>query len=409
MLGFKKFLTESKEGKNLHLEHIEDEVLNNGVQGTKGAINFLKSLRDMLAGHSAGSVDVTVKWDGAPSIFCGINPENKKFFVGTKGVFAKNAKLNYTNEDIDKNHPSEGLNKKLKIALRYLPEIGITGVLQGDLLFTQGDIQKKEIEGTEYITFQPNTIVYAIPAKSNLAQIVLSAKLGVVFHTSYHGSTMESMNAEFGATVSGLRPTKDVWFRDATFTDATGVANFTSSETKLMDGLIAHCTELFKKINPAVLNRIATNETIKVQIKTYNNSKVREGQSFSDTTTHAIGLVHWVTEKANKEILAAKKADTKHKREMEKKELLSFYQPNLNQLKMVFELQNQIAKAKEMIVSKLKRVQDIGTFLRTDDGFKVTAPEGFVAIDKVKGNAVKLVDRLEFSHANFTAAKNWSK
>lgn len=409
MLGFTQYLTESKEGKNLHLEHIEDEVLNNGVQGTKAAINFLKSLRDMLAGHSSGSVDITVKWDGAPSLFAGINPENGKFFVGTKGVFAKNAKLNYTNQDIDTNHPSEGLNKKLKIALQYLPDIGIKGVLQGDMLFTHGDIQSKEIEGTEYLIFQPNTIVYAIPAKSNLAKIITAAKLGVVFHTSYNGKTMENMNAEFGATVSGLRPNKNVWFRDATFTDATGAANFTSSETKLMDGLIAHCTELFKKISPAVLNRIATNETIKVQIKTYNNSKVREGQSFADTTTHAIGLVHWVTEKANKEILAAKKADTKHKREMEKKELLSFYQPNLNQLKMVFELQNQIAKAKEMIVSKLKRVQDIGTFLRTDDGYRVTAPEGFVAIDKIKGNAVKLVDRLEFSHANFTAAKNWTK
>jgi len=409
MLGFTQYLTESKEGKNLHLEHIEDEVLNNGVQGTKAAINFLKSLRDMLAGHSSGSVDITVKWDGAPSLFAGINPENGKFFVGTKGVFAKNAKLNYTNQDIDNNHPSEGLNKKLKIALQYLPDIGIKGVLQGDMLFTHGDIQSKEIEGTEYLIFQPNTIVYAIPAKSNLAKIITAAKLGVVFHTSYNGKTMESMNAEFGATVSGLRPNKNVWFRDATFTDATGAANFTSSETKLMDGLIAHCIELFKKIRPAVLNRIGTNETIKVQIKTYNNSKVREGQSFADTTTHAIGLVHWVTEKANKEILAAKKADTKHKREMEKKELLSFYQPNLNQLKMVFELQNQIAKAKEMIVSKLKRVQDIGTFLRTDDGYRVTAPEGFVAIDKIKGNAVKLVDRLEFSHANFTAAKNWTK
>ena len=356
MLSFTQYLTESKEGKNLHLEHIEDEVLNNGVQGTKAAINLLKSLRDMLAGHSSGSVDITVKWDGAPSLFAGINPENGKFSVGTKGVFAKNAKLNYTNQDIDNNHPSEGLNKKLKIALQYLPDIGIKGVLQGDMLFTHGDIQSKEIEGTEYLIFQPNTIVYAIPAKSNLAKIITAAKLGVVFHTSYNGKTMESMNAEFGATVSGLRPNKNVWFRDATFTDATGAANFTVSETKLMDGLIAHCAELFKKISPAVLNRIATNETIKVQIKTYNNSKVREGRSFSDTTTHAIGLVHWVTEKANKEILAAKKADTKHKREMEKKELLSFYQPNLNQLKMVFELQNQIAKAKEMIVSKLMRV-----------------------------------------------------
>ena len=105
-MEFKQFLTEAtKEGKNVHLEHIEDEVLNGGTAGARSAINFLQSLRDMLAGHAKTKVNITTKWDGAPAIFCGINPENGKFFVGTKGVFAKNAKLNYTDEDIDKNHP----------------------------------------------------------------------------------------------------------------------------------------------------------------------------------------------------------------------------------------------------------------------------------------------------------------
>jgi len=116
-MKFSDFLTESKEGKNLHLEHLEDEVLNNGVVGARSAINFLQSLRDMLAGRSATKINVTTKWDGAPAIFVGTNPENGKFFVGTKGVFAKNAKLNYTEEDIDNNHPGEGLNHKLKTAL----------------------------------------------------------------------------------------------------------------------------------------------------------------------------------------------------------------------------------------------------------------------------------------------------
>ena len=86
MLTFKQYLTEAKEGKNLHLEHLEDEVLNNGINGTRGAINFLQSLRDMLAGNAKRSVNVTVKWDGAPAVFAGINPENGKFFVGTKGA-----------------------------------------------------------------------------------------------------------------------------------------------------------------------------------------------------------------------------------------------------------------------------------------------------------------------------------
>ena len=158
-MKFTEYLEESKENKNVHLEHIEDEVLNRGVNGTRDAIDFLRSLRDMLAGHSESKVNLTTKWDGAPAVFCGINPDNGKFFVGTKGVFNANPKLNYTDADIDANHPSEGLNAKLKVALRYLPKLGIKGVLQGDMMFTKGDLQPHIIDGEEYITFQPNTIV----------------------------------------------------------------------------------------------------------------------------------------------------------------------------------------------------------------------------------------------------------
>ena len=166
MLTFKQYLTEAKEGKNLHLEHLEDEVLNNGINGTRGAINFLQSLRDMLAGNAKRSVNVTVKWDGAPAVFAGINPENGKFFVGTKGVFNKTPKVNYTDADIDTNHPSGGLNEKVKVALKYLPKLGIKGVLQGDMLFTQSDLSTETIDGVSYTTFQPNTITYAIPKES---------------------------------------------------------------------------------------------------------------------------------------------------------------------------------------------------------------------------------------------------
>ena len=190
MINYQQYLQESKEGKNLHLEHLEDEVLNGGVSGTRGAISFLQSLRDMLAGHSDAKVSVTTKWDGAPAIFAGINPENNKFFVGTKGVFAQNAKLNYTDADIDKNHPGEGLNKKLKIALRYLPELGITGVLQGDMMFAQEDLKSERIDGEQYIIFQPNTVVYAVPANSDLAKTMKSAKMGIVWHTTYTGKKM---------------------------------------------------------------------------------------------------------------------------------------------------------------------------------------------------------------------------
>ena len=106
-MKFKEYLKESMEGKNLHLEHLEDNVLNRGVSGARESLDFLRSLRNMLAGNTGSKINVTTKWDGAPAIFAGTNPENGEFFVGTKSVFAKNAKLNYTDKDIDENHSGE--------------------------------------------------------------------------------------------------------------------------------------------------------------------------------------------------------------------------------------------------------------------------------------------------------------
>jgi hypothetical protein len=408
-MKFSEYITEAKEGKNVHLEHLEDNVLNNGVSGARESINFLRSLRNMLAGHSDVKVNVTTKWDGAPAIFCGINPENGKFFVGTKSVFNKNAKLNYTDADIDENHPSEGLNDKLKIALAYLPKLGIKGILQGDMMFTKSDLKHETIDGEEYITFQPNTIVYAVPVNTKLAKMMMAAQLGVVFHTSYVGKDIENMKASFNIDIGHLTTTKDVWFRDASFTDASGSATFTEKETADLTSILSQAGRLFTTIPALTLNKIAASETYLMQIKTYNNTKVREGQEIRDTRAHVNGLMKWVEDKLNKEISAAKKEETKQKRIKEKTEVMRFYRTNAAQLKNIFDLMNMIIEAKLMIIRKLETIRSIGTFVRTDDGFRITAPEGFVAVDKLKGNALKLVDRLEFSHQNFSAAKNWSK
>jgi hypothetical protein len=408
-MKFTEYLTEEKAGKNVHLEHIEDEMLNRGVTGAREAINFLRSLRDMLAGHSQSHVNVTTKWDGAPAIFCGVNPENNQFFVGTKGVFNANPKLNYTDEDIDKNHPGGGLNDKLKVALRYLPKLGIKGVLQGDMMFTKGDIDKQVIDGQSYITFQPNTIVYAIPAASKLAQTMLNAQLGVVFHTSYTGKKIQDMKASFNVDIGKLSTTKDVWFRDASFVDASGSATFTEEETKEITGILSQAGTLFQQINPLSLNRIAANETVLIQIKTFNNSKVRAGEKIKNTTMHTNELIRTIENKLNQSVLEAKLEKTKKERIAKKNELMRFYRSNANELKKIFDLQNLVVDAKLMIIRKLEEIKDIGTFIRTDDGFRITAPEGFVAVDRLKGNAVKLIDRLEFAHANFNAQKNWDK
>jgi hypothetical protein len=391
-------------------EHIEDEVLNRGVAGTRDAINFLQSLRDMLAGHSSSKVNVTTKWDGAPAVFCGINPDNGKFFVGTKGVFNANPKLNYTDADIDTNHPSGGLNAKLKVALRYLPKLGIKGVLQGDMMFSKGDINTQTIDGEEYITFQPNTIVYAVPSDSKLAKAMTSAQMGIVFHTSYTGKTFSDMKASFNIDINHLSTTKDVWFRDAYFVDASGTVTFTEQETKILNSHLSLAGTTFQSINALTLNRITASEIVLTYIKTFNNTKVREGKEIKDTTAHTNDLIRWVEAKLNKDISDAKKEETKQKRIKEKTEIMRFFRGSARDLKSIFDLMNHLVASKNMIVSKLQQMKQVtNTFLRTDDGFKVTNPEGFVAVSKTSGGAVKLVDRLEFAHANFNAAKNWSK
>jgi len=363
----------------------------------------------MLAGNAESKVNVTTKWDGAPAIFAGVNPENGKFFVGTKGVFNVNPKLNYTDEDIDNNHPTEGLNQKLKVALRYLPKLGIKGVLQGDMMFTKGDIKKQVIGGESYITFQPNTIVYAVPSDIKLARSMLDAQIGVVFHTSYTGKKMQDMKASFNVDLGGLTNTKDVWFRDASFVDTSGSATFTEEETKQLTTILSLAGRTFQSISSMTLNRISTNEVIKTYIKTFNNAKVREGKKITNTNQHTLELIRWVEAKLNKDIADVKKEETKRKRIAAKTEIMRFFRQNAAQLRSVFDLQNLLVDAKLMIVRKLETVKSIGTFVKTDSGFRITAPEGFVAVDRLKGNAVKLVDRLEFSQANFNAAKNWDK
>jgi hypothetical protein len=238
---------------------------------------------------------------------------------------------------------------------------------------------------------------------------MLDAQIGVVFHTSYTGKKMQDMKASFNVDLGGLTNTKDVWFRDASFVDTSGSATFTDEETKQLTTILSLAGRTFQNINSMVLNRISSNEVIKTYIKTFNNAKVREGKKISNTNQHTLELIRWVEAKLNKDIADVKKEETKRKRIAAKTELMRFFRQNAAQLRSIFDLQNLLVDAKLMIVRKLETVKSIGTFVKTDDGFRITAPEGFVAVDRLKGNAVKLVDRLEFSQANFNAAKNWDK
>ena len=403
MFTFTGFLTEEK---NLHLEHLEDEVLNNGVVGTRSAINYLQSLRDMLAGSSKSSVNVTVKWDGAPAIFAGINPENGQFFVGTKGVFNKNAKINYSHDDIDRNHPSSGLNQKLKVALTELSKLGIKDVLQGDMMFTQEDLENKTIDGKQYVTFQPNTIVYAIPMES--AQRILSSKMGIVFHTTYSGKTMEDMSASFSVNLRGLAKTSDVWYSDAEYRDTSGSINFNKTETTAITKVLSQAGKTFHTLNSEFLNMISQNDDVNIMIKTYNNTKVRTGQKITNTRMHTKGLIEYVYDKLKKEVDKVKRPQNKKIKQLNMDRLMKEFRSNSSQLVKVFDMQNLLVDAKEMVIRKLEKSRGLmDLFIRTENGYKVTQPEGFVAISG--RTAVKLVDRMEFSFNNFTAIKAWDK
>ena len=413
MIKFAELITEQA-GKNLHLEHIEDEIINHGVPGGRGAINFLRSLRDMLAGASRSSVNMTVKWDGAPAIFAGIDPEDGKFFVAKKSVFNVNPKLYKTNAEIDADL-SGALNSKFKIALAEFSKLGIKGVLQGDLMFTD-DVETTTIDGTKYYTFQPNTIVYAVPVDSDFGKVIKSAKIGVVWHTTYSGKTLPDMSASFGADIKGLKKPSSVWMDDATYKDTSGRATFTAKETDQITAILSQVGKTFQRINAPMLKRFLnlqnsmTGGLVGASLKTYNNSKVRAGEKISNPKQHARGYVKWVEMSLQKQIDKAKSVKGKEKYTNIQKEYVREVTKHVNNLTQVVTFQNLLVDAKMQIVKKLNSVKGLtDTFIKTKNGFKVTNPEGYVAIDRVSGGAVKLVDRMEFSFNNFTAIKAWDK
>jgi len=407
MISFKELLNEDK---NTHMEHLEDEIINNGVKGATTAIRFLNSLKDMLSGGKS-KTNITVKWDGAPAIFAGINPENGKFFVATKAMFNKTPKINYTQSDIEANHGSAGPSDKIKVALKYLPDLGMKGIYQGDIMFSKGDLKKETIDDVSMLTFGPNTITYAVPEDSDLASQMRKASLGVVWHTEYTGSTIDSLKASFGVDSTKFKKTKNVWFDDA-YVNTANAATFNPKEIDKLEKKINQIAGAAKKAGK-FLNYLGKEISDKKKwglapwMKVFFNTKIRSGAGISDTKKLVKEFGVYYMKRIQQEI-DTKKSDKGKKTYKDiqkegKKTLLKFK----NDVYFCMATYLGILEAKNMVVKKLETIRGIGTFLRDGDGYKVTAPEGFVAIDSADGGAVKLVDRLTFSHANFTIAKDW--
>ena len=390
------------------MTHIEDKVLYGGVKGTREAIMALRSLRDMLGGVHDGSV--SVKWDGAPAVFAGIDPNDGVFFVAKKGIFNKNPKVYKTAADVDAD-TSGDLADKLKLALKHLPELGIKGVVQGDFLYSSGDLERATISGQKYITFHPNTIVYAVPADSEAAKEIKSSKIGIVWHTTYIGRTFESMKASYGVDVSKLKKSKNVWSQDAMLRDLTKLT-MTKKDTEEVNEYLSQAGKLFNQISGSTLKQLENNRSLAQLIETYNNSFVRAGTVITDTRRHVSGLINWIKQRYQKEIDTRKTDKGKAAQQKKLDEILSFFSTsNRTSLQKMFELQKVIVLAKLKLINKLNDLQDAKTFVKTRNGYKVTGAEGFVAIDTLGGDAVKLVDRMEFSYNNFSKdiLKGWDK
>ena len=397
--------------KNTHLEHLEDSILLDGEQGANDAFMFLDELARVFSGVQKNNFKITTKWDGAPAVFCGIHPDTKKFFVGSKSVFNVNAKINYTAEDIDANHGSSpGLAAKLKDCLKYLPELGIQGMAQGDLLFTD-DKERKKINGTNCLIFQPITITYCIPEEDALYEKASKARLGVVFHTSYSGKSMDSVQASFGYDVSQLSNSKNVLVLSAETGQLGSDILLTQSEKSSLDKLK---TESVKSLSTAssflntVAEQIKTKDQLVIgtRLKIFFNKYVREGSKLPSDKIFVKEFQEYFEKEVKKAADKVKTPKAKASKLAKLYDGLDMIKDQEKELKSTVNLYSALQSAKEMFIRKLEKGERFGTYLRTENGYKITAPEGYVAIQE-GSKAVKLVDRLTFSVANFNVEKNW--
>ena len=393
------------ENKNTHLEHLEDNIFNRGFQGAKEAVDYLYSLHEMLEGNSKSPISMTPKWDGAPAIIAGKDPETGKFFVGTKGVFAKKPKINFTDKDIEENHPAEGLQDKLKTALKYLRNLNWNTVAQGDMLYSKSDLKTETIDGEEVLVFKPNTIVYAVPTNSDLAKQIASSEMGIVWHTEYTGGpTLADTQAKFGFNSSELGTSSSVWHRDAIIKDFSGTVTFTQEESQDIMNAITEANSYLENTDAETFawlekgNDLIGKDFLQ-QLKAHVNNNIRAG-AFDEPTKFAQGFVQKYIDFMQKKIDGYKTQAKQDEMTDKLVQGVRFIKEHVPQIVAVYDLYLKLIEAKVKIVKKLETIRQLPTFKETENGYEVTGEEGFVAVDRM-GNALKLVDRLEFSRLNF--------
>jgi len=390
------------EAKSVHMTHLEDLLLDRGYDGAVEALSYAESVRNMLAKGKGDRGNVTVKWDGSPAIFAGTDPSDGKFFVGTKAVLSKNPKYIKSPADVRKYYNDQpDLGKTLLAAHKFLQKLGISGVVQGDLMFTEGEVTTEDFDGEAHYVFTPNTITYAVPVDSDLGRTIARAKLGIVLHTTHEaGESLRDTEMSFGVDISGLNDTPDVWVDDATYKDYTGVVSLTPEEDKNIKQEIAAATKRLKQLGKANFETIISNPDFKRHIQPFINKRVRTGEYISDTTEFVKGFFEFFQEKTKKGIEDLK-PNFQQKRLDKIDAKKAFLEENEKALYALLDLYVHLNNIKLLLIKKLNVIDGVKTFIKSEEGgYDVTNPEGFVAIGS-DGNAVKLVDRLEFSKMNF--------
>ena len=391
-----------------HLEHIEEEMLNHGVDGCTASVSAMKEMLKML-GKKPSSGYMQTKWDGAPSVVCGKHPITGRFFVGTKSVFNKEPKLCHFDDDVDVYYSGD-LATKLKTALQYFKPLGITGVIQGDLLFTEKDKKTVTVNNENLITFTPNTITYGVPVNSDMGKKISTAKIGVVFHTHYNGDDLSSMTASAGAPTSEFSKTTDcvVIENDTPIADVAVPTNTLQLFERNTNTIESMCKKSGKFLDTLVDNMGTSGDKkfhIASYLKQFFNNEIKEGRSISDSQKAIKSIGEFYRTKMNKEVEKMKSVQKQAERRKQMYDGMAYLEDNITEFDAMFTLYRKMQENKEIVIKALDNLETFRTFVQTDKGYKVTGPEGYVLHHD--GDMIKLVNRIEFSYNNFTLAKQW--
>ena len=390
-----------------HLEHIEDEMLNYGVEGCDAAVSAMKEMLRML-GKKPSSGYMQTKWDGAPAVICGEHPYTGRFFVGTKSVFNKeNPKICFFDDDVDTFYDGD-LADKLKASLKYFKELGISGVVQGDLMFTAKDKKYETIEGEDLVTFRPNTITYGSPVDSDMGKAITKAEIGVVFHTHYTGDDLATMNAKAGADVTSNIDGCVVINNDTPMTDVS----VPSQTLKKFEGNLVIIEKMCRtsgKFLDHLVDNMGTTGNKKFHVasflKQFFNAEIKASRKINDPKIALKSLGEFYHEKMGKEVAKMKSVQKQAERRKMLYDGLTYLEENEKEFHAMFALYRKIQENKQIVIDALDNLESFKTFVQTDKGYKVTAPEGYVLHHN--GDMIKLVNRIEFSYINFTLAKQW--